>query len=904
MENLSALRTDPGVFPSTKLRAPRLPNHLYPLGELYELVERALDKNSLILAAPAGCGKTSLVAAWERHARQSGDGTPTSVSWVRLDADDSDYARFCSLLLAGLEAFVPDVRQQFCEVLGDGGPDAVPSALVVAIERAGLPAACGRNVLVLDNFEAASNGPVDRLVSYLIAYMPAGYKLVVCSQVAPSLSAASPVPDFDGMAALVTAEKLVLDEEEATGFLRFSLGEDAGVSESILGTAVRAAGGRLPALNVAARCLAEARPRMGEVPDSAACGRLSLLDELLAALSERERDLLVKTSFLDLVSPPLCDDVLEAEGCEGVLASIAAKTGVLVTVDGKRRWYKAQGPWPQYLQSKFRKLDRAEVRGLCKRASAYLKNHNHVGQAIDCLCKAALWDELEDLVGEHHLSLMFDNRFDVFGEVLSKLPRHVLESSPKLSIAQAWVLAKAGSVEESVRFVKMSESLTDADSPDASQLKAERLAVLSLCCGHSGDIRAGKDMVAELLSCGQGDPGVLASLVYNAAGCIVAREKEPARVVDYLENCLEVAAGQGNRPACSVLCYFAARQRIDAGDLRSAEKTAWRARDGLGFSSMDELEVLPEVIEATVMRKRGEFARAEEAYSRCLGSLGPSSGIEFFAEAGCGLALALRSQGRMGEAADTARSILQLCDRSHAERPRLIALVYLAMIEIDAGNIDQAADHVRALRGANPASADLIGDLIALALARFRFASGQVEEAGKSLDRLAGAFEESGRYGLLLSALVAKGMVLYAQGLQGPSSHAVLRALELARDTGEIEAFVNEGFSMTRLLGGMRERRLVGDGLDALAQRITQEIADLNIPEPAWRLERRDRSPLTAREREVCELLALGYSNRQIAESLCVSINTVDTHRKRIYLKLGVNNRKDLVEKIGAAGGR
>ena len=94
-------------------------------------------------------------------------------------------------------------------------------------------------------------------------------------------------------------------------------------------------------------------------------------------------------------------------------------------------------PWPHYLQSKFRKLDRAEVRGLCKRASAYLKNHNHVGQAIDCLCKAALWDELEDLVGEHHLSLMFDNRFDVFGEVLSKLPRHVLESSPKLSIAQA-----------------------------------------------------------------------------------------------------------------------------------------------------------------------------------------------------------------------------------------------------------------------------------------------------------------------------------------------------------------------------------------------------------------------------------------------------------------------------------
>ena len=99
MENLSALRTDPGVFPSTKLRAPRLPNRLYPLDELYELVERALDKNSLILAAPAGCGKTSLVAAWERHTRQSEGGTPTSVSWVRLDADDSDYARFaaCSL---------------------------------------------------------------------------------------------------------------------------------------------------------------------------------------------------------------------------------------------------------------------------------------------------------------------------------------------------------------------------------------------------------------------------------------------------------------------------------------------------------------------------------------------------------------------------------------------------------------------------------------------------------------------------------------------------------------------------------------------------------------------------------------------------------------------------------------
>lgn len=66
---------------------------------------------------------------------------------------------------------------------------------------------------------------------------------------------------------------------------------------------------------------------------------------------------------------------------------------------------------------------------------------------------------------------------------------------------------------------------------------------------------------------------------------------------------------------------------------------------------------------------------------------------------------------------------------------------------------------------------------------------------------------------------------------------------------------------------------------------------------PRWeRSETAGRERLTPREEEVCRLLALGYTNREIGDELSISERTVETHRANLMKKLRVKTRAELVQ--------
>lgn len=53
---------------------------------------------------------------------------------------------------------------------------------------------------------------------------------------------------------------------------------------------------------------------------------------------------------------------------------------------------------------------------------------------------------------------------------------------------------------------------------------------------------------------------------------------------------------------------------------------------------------------------------------------------------------------------------------------------------------------------------------------------------------------------------------------------------------------------------------------------------------------------LSKRETEIASLISQGLTYREIAEATCVSINTVKTHVRRIYERLGISSRRDLAK--------
>ena len=185
-----------------------------------------------------------------------------------------------------------------------------------------------------------------------------------------------------------------------------------------------------------------------------------------------------------------------------------------------------------------------------------------------------------------------------------------------------------------------------------------------------------------------------------------------------------------------------------------------------------------------------------------------------------------------------------------------------------------------------------------LARARVKHAYGKTDEALADLNSLIADSSETRKNGTLLSALVYRAMILGASGRKDSALASMRTALELASEERIIQPFLDEGSPIIPLLERFPKSSALPEQERELARTIADRVRNEQAPDPQW-LSAKAVSPLTERESDVCKLLVAGYSNKEVARSLGISENTAHTHRSSIYAKLGVSNRKGLVEAAG-----
>jgi len=179
-----------------------------------------------------------------------------------------------------------------------------------------------------------------------------------------------------------------------------------------------------------------------------------------------------------------------------------------------------------------------------------------------------------------------------------------------------------------------------------------------------------------------------------------------------------------------------------------------------------------------------------------------------------------------------------------------------------------------------------------LTLARALLAEARVDEASDLLARLLEAAEAGGRTGAVIETLVVQSLALHQHGDLPAALAALGRALTLAEPEGHVRVFIDEGAPMAELL-----RAAAAHGAAAAYAR---QLLDSIDGAPAPRRTASDGGlvePLSERELDVLRLLATDLSGPEIARHLVVSLNTVRTHTKNIYAKLGVNSRRAAVRR-------
>jgi LuxR family maltose regulon positive regulatory protein len=181
-------------------------------------------------------------------------------------------------------------------------------------------------------------------------------------------------------------------------------------------------------------------------------------------------------------------------------------------------------------------------------------------------------------------------------------------------------------------------------------------------------------------------------------------------------------------------------------------------------------------------------------------------------------------------------------------------------------------------------------------LARFLTADNRPGEALELLVRLLDGLEETRMTASVIELLSLQAVALNVQNKSAPAANVLARALSLAKPGGYTRLFVDEGAPMEKALRKIAKQGVEPDYVDRLL-RAFAEIDDQIFSRPQALIE-----PLSSREVELLRLVAAGLSNREIAEELIISLNTVKWHSKNIYGKLQVHSRVQAIARAHELG--
>lgn len=853
---------------------------------------RAAHKLALI-AAPAGYGKTTLLAEWIAQNR-------LPVAWLSLDGGENDPARFLAYLTAALESL-----PGFPPFLGADAPASSGRVCLTSLlNRASeLPEPAA---LVLDDLHRVEASAVYEVIVELVEHLPPTLRLIVGTRADPPLPIAR--LRAAGQLTEIRQADLRFTDEEAASFLRDTM--DLHLNQDQVTALAKRTEGWVAGLQMAAASLRRRDDMDGLIRTFAGSHRYVmdyLVDEVLEEQPPEVRAFLLRTSVLQRLSAPLCSAILGEDGpgnAPAILAYLDATNLFIAPLDDNRIWYRYHGLFADLLRRQLRDTAPESIARLHSRASRWYEEQGLLSDSIEHSLAAGTFEHAATLIEAAADPLMVRSEFVTLRTWLRRLPEAVLQEHPRLRAYHAWLMLLAGEPWRTVEAC-LSAPMNSTEA-EPGEIQAAR-ALISVSRGHLDGVH---ELTGAALATLTADDGVWFGMARWLHDVLNTPQGRPPQEDAAAHRALINTYREGPNVLLTVmgLCSLG-ELRMKEGRLREAERLFRRALDRATDDRGEHLPMAGHPLSwlGELARERNELATAEKnllAALELIEQWGPIAAIE----ANVTLARVRQAWGDQAgtrQALAEARRLAVLFDATRVDD--LLVAMHAARIDALDGNVGGVEDWIaaRGLDHIDPDDMELDAtvelhlrkyELVVLGLARIL--EGRPREALRLLRPLLTWVASRGRWGIGIEALA---LIATAHHMVGDLAEGLKRlneALDRAQAEGYVRTFVEVGEPMAQLLYRAAERGVCPDYagrlLAAFPQTRTQEGS---TPAGGDLIE-----PLSEREVEVLAAIAEGLTNREIAQRLYISERTVKWHASNIYGKLQVGNRTEAVARARGLG--
>jgi LuxR family transcriptional regulator, maltose regulon positive regulatory protein len=901
------------VLLATKLHVPGPRPGFVPRPRLADRLDEGLGRGLLLVCAPAGSGKTALLADWARHGRRP-------AAWLSLDVGDNDPARFWRHAVAALDGVCPGIGERVGPLLGPPPPPSFEPLVTALINELTARPEAGEVLLVLDDYHLVGSQPVHASVGFLLEHLPPGLRPVLASRADPPLALAR--LRARGQLTELRAAELRFTSDEAAAMLREAAGAE--LPDAAVAALAARAEGWAAGLQLAGLSLRGRTDVAGFVAAFTGSHRYVLdylAEEVLERQSEQVRAFLLETSVLERLSGALCDAVTGRTGSQALLGQIEAAGLFLVPLDEVRGWWRYHHLFADLLRARLQQQQPDRVAALHRAAATWSDEHGLADDAVQHALAAgdAVWAAW--LIERNFDALLLRGEGATIQRWLAALPAELIWSRLRLLLAQAWLALTGGDVEGAGPPLDAAELVFGDAANEAFEPSA----------GIAGSLLVNVPAAIALFR------AHLAQLRGDAEGTAA-----------YASRALAVI-GPGERLLDSVTRLHLATAEWFRGRLEDAERALsssiaqWQAGSQLTLIGWG-CHLLGQV-----QRAQGRLDAAHRTYQQTLEITAPPGrpALPAAGIANVGLAEVAYQRNGLDAALRYVTDGIALCRQLNFTPPLAAGLVTLSWIRQATGDPARALDAIAEAERAAAGPPGLLNQVLAqrarlllaqgdiaaavrctkdrglaaddepdyprepghLVLARVLLAEGRPGEALALLDRLHAAAAAQDRTGSLIEAGALRALALAASGEEAAAVAALAGALTLACPQGYVRVFADEGPPMAALLGRLVAAQRSGQDaagvpLGCLARLLRSVGGEHAVPD-------RGRGSavvpglaeaLTARELEVLGMLAAGKSNQAIASELVVTLDTVKKHVSHVMDKLGAANRTEAVARARELG--
>ncbi len=893
----------------TKLHQPPLPMGMVKRPRLTGWLNKHRDRPLTLVSAPAGYGKTTLISCWLETVDW-----PTA--WVSLDEHDNELWGFLRYFLAAIRIAFPNAVPESKAMLE---ATILPSILTIAhklineIDQIEEPF-----ILVLDDYHLIETSAIHELLNELLLHPPRSLHLVLGTRMDPPLSLVS--LRADNQMTEIRSQDLRFNQEETKCLFQMMIGKT--IDRTKLIEINDQAEGWVTGLRLAALAV---HHRIGLDTTK---GELSvhnhyvteyLVTEILTKQAVALSDCMLKTSILDRFCADLCEAVCSQGGAlsgnrssrsdskisdihgQQFLEWLQASNLFVIPLDGNHEWFRYHHIFRSFLQQELaRKLSPDEIARLHGAAGRWYAQNGWIEEALSYLLTANEIQSAIELVAQHRHRMMNTTQWPRLERWLSLFPPEVVENSGELWIIKIWLLyyrAQYHEIPTSLEY--LSDILAGESNQDVvNRLAGEIYSLRSAIAYNSGDaeetVYSGQNAL-DLL-----DPELwivrVMARMYLGGGLLLSGDESRAYHTFY--GAFEEEKVHSKRFKATLLmtaCYF----HWVTADLESMEHAA---KQSIALcQESDHRQILGQANYhlGCVHYQHNHLSAAEELFASVVSRPYNNYGSPY-TNSVCGLAKTYQALGREAEAREVIDESIAFLLGTGNTTQLLIVLALQAEIALMQDHLPAASQWARKLDPVPPMipmTWFLAPHLTLVKVWLAQNTPASRDQARALLSQLEEYLENIHNTRFLIETLALRALLDQAIGDQPAAVESLEKALRLAQPGEFIRLFVDLGPGMVHLFAQLK----VDKDLHTYTEQIRPVFPESQRAVPSIN-QGELLEPLTNRELQILELLGERLTNKEIAAQLVVTPVTVKGHTIHIYDKLGVNGRRQAVEKAKALG--